>query len=138
MVLSYFGQLQKCEESIMQCKKSLMEQMLETGKSSLSFENDVYSSKVAISVYAINQEELTGKSSERMDSWEFPKKFEGHECELIFLLSSHQKLTHPSLPSMSEVSSPLSKANSPTWALDYFFYFFQDLTPSIICLHFFK
>ena len=68
MVLSYFSQLQKCEESIMQCKKSLMEQILETGKSSLSFENDVYSSKVAISVNAINQKELTGKSSERMDS----------------------------------------------------------------------
>ena len=77
MVLSYFVQLQKCEESIMQCKKSLMDQILETGKSSLSFENDVYSSKVAISVSksAINKEELTGKLSDKMGSWESPKKF---------------------------------------------------------------
>ena len=76
-----------------------MEQILETGKISLSFENDVYSSKVAISVNAINQKELTGKSSERMDSWEFPKKFEGHKCELIFLFILTSK-AHPFLLSL--------------------------------------
>lgn len=37
---------------------------------------------------------------------------------------------------MSEASSLLSKANIPTYALDHFSYFFQDLALSVICLHF--
>ena len=51
-------------------QKKLMDQILETGKSSLSFENDVYNSKVAMSVSksAINQEELTGKLGDKMGS----------------------------------------------------------------------
>ena len=58
-------------------QKKLMDQILETEKSSLSFENDVYNSKVAISVSksAINREKLTGKLGDKMGSWEFPKKF---------------------------------------------------------------